>query len=74
MDIPNRVDFDAMNLFAIAEMPATFNQAVGMVSVQCSCSLDDAADLIAARAFASGASIAQVSAQIVSGDIALADP
>ncbi len=49
------------------------NQAVGMVSVQCACSIDDAADLIAARAFAEGLPVADVARQVVAGQLSLAD-
>jgi hypothetical protein len=52
---------------------AEFNQAVGMVSVQCDCDLDTAADLLAARAFADGVSVAQIAAHVIRGEIALAD-
>jgi hypothetical protein len=44
-------------------------QAVGMVSVQCDCQPGDAADLLAAHAFADGASLLEVARQIVYGEM-----
>jgi hypothetical protein len=49
------------------------NQAMGMVSAQCSCGIDDARDLIAARAFAEGARVADVAAAIVAHRIRLSE-
>ena len=49
------------------------NQAVGMVSVQCGCSIDAAADLLVARAFAEELPVADVATQVVSGRLLLAD-
>jgi hypothetical protein len=43
-------------------------QAVGIVSVQCDCRPGDAADLLAARAFADGVSLPEVARQIVHGE------
>jgi hypothetical protein len=43
------------------------NQAIGMISVQCECSIDDAADILTARAFADERPIADVASQIVAG-------
>jgi hypothetical protein len=49
------------------------NQAVGMVSVQCGCSIDAAADLLVARAFAEELPVADVATQVVTGRLLLAD-
>jgi hypothetical protein len=46
-------------------------QAVGMVSVQCECQPKDAADLLAARAFADDTPLLQVASQVVNGEIRL---
>ena len=46
-------------------------QAVGMVRVQCGCQLEDAADLLVARAFADGNSVPEVARQIVRGELQL---
>ena len=53
---------------------AEINQAIGMISVQCACSLDAAADLLAARAFADGIPAAQIAEQVVRGETTFADP
>jgi len=49
------------------------NQAIGMISVQCGCSIDAAADLLVARAFADELPVAEVAAQVVAGRLLLAD-
>jgi len=46
-------------------------QAVGMVRVQCGCQLEDAADLLVARAFADGRPLPEVARQIVRGELQL---
>jgi hypothetical protein len=46
-------------------------QAVGMVRDQCGCRLEDAADLLAARAFAEDMPLAEVARQVLSGEIQL---
>jgi ANTAR domain-containing protein len=43
------------------------HQAVGIVSEQCGCGADDAADLLAARAFADGKPVAEIAQQVVRG-------
>jgi hypothetical protein len=73
-DMHDQFDLGVTPVFSADDSLARFNQAVGMVSVQCDCSLKDAADLIAARAFASGYSLAEVAGQVLSGDLKLADP
>jgi hypothetical protein len=47
---------------------AVVHQAVGILSVQCSCELDEAADLLAARAFADGRPLPEVAMRVLAGD------
>lgn len=49
------------------------NQAIGMVSAQCACSVDDAVDLLIARAFADELPVADIAAQVVAGELRLGD-
>ncbi len=49
--------------------PAIIHQAAGMVSVQCDCGVDDAEDLLAARAFATSTPVEQIAVQVVRGEI-----
>ncbi|MHB1817927.1 MAG: hypothetical protein ACYCO9_07790 [Streptosporangiaceae bacterium] len=46
-------------------------QAVGMVSVHCRCTLEQARDLIAARAFADGRPLSEIALAIVQGNLRL---
>ena len=48
---------------------AIIHQAAGMVSVQCDCGVDDAEDLLAARAFATSTPVEQIAVQVVRGEI-----
>jgi len=56
-------------VFDEADYQAVVHQAAGMVSVQCDCGVDAAQDLLLARAFADGAPVEQVAAQVVRGEI-----
>jgi len=56
-----------------ATWQAVVNQAIGMITVQCECSIDDAADILTARAFAEELPIADVAGQIVAGRLRLAE-
>jgi hypothetical protein len=47
---------------------AVVHQAAGMVSVQCDCGVDDAEDLLAARAFATSTPVEQIAIQVVRGE------
>lgn len=58
-------------LFDEADYQAVVHQAVGMVSVQCDCDLDDALAMLRARSFADGRPIAVVATQIVNGTLRL---
>ena len=49
--------------------PAIIHQAASMVSVQCDCAVDDAEDLLAARAFATSTPVEQIAVQVVRGEI-----
>ena len=60
-------------LFASTDDLAVIHQAAGMVAVHCGCGVDDAADLIAARAFAEGPPVAEIARQVVRGQARLAD-
>jgi hypothetical protein len=46
---------------------AVVHQAAGMVSVHCDCTIRDAQDLLAMRAFAEGVPVADIAGQIVTG-------
>jgi hypothetical protein len=48
---------------------AVVHQAAGIVSVQCDCGIDDAQALLAMRAFADGAPLADIATQVVRGEI-----
>jgi len=58
-----------LGFLGASENLSVVQQAVGIVSVQCDCQVGDAADLLAARAFADGTSLAEVARQIVHGDL-----
>ena len=47
---------------------AVVHQAAGMVSVQCDCGVDDAEDLLTARAFATSTPVEQIAIQVVRGE------
>jgi len=58
----------ALPLFDEADYQAVVHQAAGMVSVQCDCGVDDAEDLLAARAFASGTPVEEIAMHVVCGE------
>jgi hypothetical protein len=66
-------DADILPRLGVVASLDALHQAIGMVSVQCGCGVDDAADLIAARAFAEGSPIADVAADIVASRIRLSE-
>ena len=47
------------------------HQAAGMVSVHCRCTIEQARDLIAARAFADGSPLREIAVAIVQGNLRL---
>lgn len=51
-----------------SDQQAVVHHAVGMVSVQCGCQLGEAADLLAARAFADGRPLPGVAMLVLAGD------
>ena len=51
---------------------AVVHQAIGMISVQCGCGIEDAGDLLAARAFADGRPVRELAEQVVRGHAAFA--
>ena len=55
-------------VFDAGRYPAIVHQAAGMVSVQCDCGVDDAEDLLAARAFATSTPVEQIAIQVVLGE------
>ena len=61
---PAAADDDSLvlSLFDGASYLAVVHQAAGMVSVQCDCSIEDAQDLLAMRAFAEGVPVAEIDA------------
>jgi hypothetical protein len=58
-------------VFGADGFPAIVHQAAGMVSVQCDCGVDDAEDLLAARAFATSTPVEQIAIQVVRGETSL---
>lgn len=58
-------------LFDEADYQAVVHQAVGIVSVQCDCGLDDARALLRARSFTDGQPVARIAAQVVDGTLRL---
>ena len=60
-------DLGSVRLLGEAGTQAVVHQAIGMISVQCGCDIDDAADLLAARAFADGRSLVEIAHQVVRG-------
>ena len=54
-------------LFTEGDYHAIVHQAVGMVSVQCDCSLDDALAMLRARAFVAGQPITAIAEDVVAG-------
>ena len=56
-----------LSLFDGASYLAVVHQAAGMVSVQCDCSIEDAQDLLAMRAFAEGVPVAEIATLVVTG-------
>jgi hypothetical protein len=61
-------DAAVLPVFGEDGYPAVVHQAAGMVSVQCGCGIDDAEDLLAARAFATSTSVEQIAIQVVRGE------
>ena len=61
----------AMPLFDEADYQVVVHQAAGMVSVLCECGVDDAEDLIRARAFAEGQPVEQVALGVIRGETSL---
>jgi GAF domain-containing protein len=59
-DVPLLAECDGM---------AVVHQAAGIVSVCCNCGIDDAADLLAARAFAEDASVEDIARRVLRGDV-----
>ena len=56
-----------LSLFDGTGYLAVVHQAAGMVSVHCNCSIEDAQDLLAMRAFAEGVPVADIATQVVTG-------
>jgi hypothetical protein len=56
-----------MSLFDSMSYLAVVHQAAGMVSVHCDCSIEDAQDLLAMRAFADGVPVVDIATQVVTG-------
>jgi len=54
-----------------SDSQSVVHQAAGMVSVQCGCRIDDALDLLAARAFASGRPVRDIAQEVLDGGTVL---
>lgn len=66
--------FPGAPLFGESDYQAVVHQAAGMVSVQCGCGIDDAEDLLRARAFADGQPVEKVALAVLRGDAHLGVP
>ena len=61
-------DASGPRLFDEVDYQAVVHQAAGMVSAQCGCGVDDAEDLLRARAFADGQPVERVAQQVLNGE------
>jgi ANTAR domain len=59
------VDLSGLALFGESDYQAVVHQAAGMVSAQCGCGIDEAEDLLRARAFAGGQPVEQVARAVL---------
>lgn len=59
------------SLFADADYEPTVHQAVGMVAARCHCGVEDAEDLLRARAFAEERPVAEIAQAVLRGEITL---
>jgi hypothetical protein len=66
---PNAEQYSA--LFVEADYQPVVHQAIGMVSVQCDCTPDDALAILRARAFAQGQPVDSIAEAVVAGTIRL---
>jgi len=64
-------DLAVLGFLDLADSQSVVQQAIGMVSVQFGCQPEDAADLLAARAFAESTPLLEVARQVVSGEVRL---
>ncbi len=62
---------EVLRVAGAGETWTAFHQAAGMVSVHCRCTLEQARDLIAARAFADGSPLREIAVAIVQGNLRL---
>ena len=61
------LELGALAMLGKDDAQAVVHQAIGMISVQCSCGIEDAADLLTARAFADGRPVREIAEEIVRG-------
>jgi hypothetical protein len=59
------------SLFADADYEPMVHQAVGMVAARCRCGVEDAEDLLRARAFAEERPVAEIAQAVLRGEISL---
>lgn len=64
-------EISAVSMLDDTDLLATLHQATGLVSVQYSCSTDDAVALLRARAFADGLPVETLAKQVIRGDLQL---
>ena len=67
LPLPDDDESAVLSLFDGAGYLAVVHQAAGMVSVHCNCSIEDAQDLLAMRAFAESVPVADIATQVVTG-------
>lgn len=70
-DDPGSGGYSGPHLFSEADYQAVVHQAAGMVSVRCGCGIDDAEDLLSARAFADGRPVEDVARSVLRGETRL---
>jgi hypothetical protein len=62
------LELAALAMLGESDSQDVVHQAIGMISVQFSCGINDAADLLAVRAFADGKPVREIAEQVVHGD------
>jgi hypothetical protein len=63
--------FSAGQLFGAADYQPDVHQAAGVVAAQCDCGIDDAEDLLRARAFAESRPLEDIAAAVLRGEVDL---
>ncbi|HKD88284.1 MAG TPA: GAF domain-containing protein [Streptosporangiaceae bacterium] len=67
IDLTSQKDSFSLAFLDESDCQSVVHQAAGMLSVQCECQVEDAADLLAAQAFADGKPVQEIALGIVQG-------